>query len=58
MEAYGAKRLAWGSNFPASAGSLSDLLNSIRDVFEFLSEAEMNELMGGTATRIYPRLLD
>lgn len=58
LEAYGAKRIAWGSNFPASSGNLSELIDSIKKVFEFLSDDEMEDLMGGTAARIYPRLLD
>ena len=56
VQAFGARRIAWGSNFPASKGTLADLVAKIEGVFDFMSEDDLAEVMGGTAMRIYPVL--
>jgi L-fuconolactonase len=56
FEAFGAGRIAWGSNFPASPGTLSDLVKATEDALSFLSEAERDQVMGGTAAQLYPAL--
>ncbi len=53
---YGARRIAWGSNFPAAEGALATLLGSAREVLHSLADAEQALICGGTATRLYPAL--
>ena len=55
-EGFGADHLAWGSNFPASEGSLSDLRNTASAAISELTAGEQASFLGGTAARIYPRL--
>lgn len=57
-DGFGAGRLAWGSNFPASAGSLSDLREAAENAISGFTEPERASFLGGTAARIYPRLAD
>jgi predicted TIM-barrel fold metal-dependent hydrolase len=57
-DGFGADRLAWGSNFPASQGSLSDLREAAATAISELTESERASFLGGTAARIYPRLAD
>lgn len=56
IDAFGAKRIAWGSNFPAAEGSLSTLLGEARDALAGLSEADKACVFGDTARAIYPGL--
>lgn len=56
FETFGAKRIAWGSNFPASPGTLADLAKQTEDALSFLSEEEIERVMGGTAVTLYPSL--
>lgn len=55
-DGFGADRLAWGSNFPASEGSLSGLRDTAVAAISELTDAERASFLGGTAARIYPRL--
>jgi predicted TIM-barrel fold metal-dependent hydrolase len=55
-EGFGADHLAWGSNFPASQGSLSELRHTASAAISELSADEQSSFLGGTAARIYPRL--
>lgn len=54
VDVFGADRIAWGSNFPASAGSLPSLLNDARQATAELAPAEQSAIFGGTAKRLYP----
>lgn len=58
VEGFGAGRIAWGSNFPASQGSLAELRALVEDALAGLAPCERAEVLGGTAARIYPRLAD
>jgi L-fuconolactonase len=58
IKAFGASRLAWGSNFPATAGPLSDILKKAQAAFAFASPAEREWIFGKTAQTLYPRLAD
>lgn len=58
IEAYGANRIAWGSNFPATAGPLADILAKARQALGFASAADRDWIFGGTALRLYPKLKD
>jgi len=56
-EGFGAGHLAWGSNFPASPGSLSELRSTASAAISELTAEEQASFLGGTAARIYPRLV-
>jgi predicted TIM-barrel fold metal-dependent hydrolase len=53
---FGASRLAWGSNYPASEGSLRELLRLARDCIGFLPAADQEWIFSRTAERLYPSL--
>ena len=56
INAFGASRIAWGSNFPATAGPLSDILKQAQAAFAFASAEERDWIFGKTAQALYPRL--
>lgn len=56
LEAFGARRIAWGSNFPAAEGSLRDLLASAHEALAALSPIDQAMIFSGTAATIYPVL--
>lgn len=58
VEAFGARRLAWGSNFPTSPGALSEILATAKDRLKTLSEEDQNYIFARTAQRLYPTLAD
>lgn len=57
-EGFGAGHLAWGSNFPASKGSLSELRETAANATSELTADERTSFFAGSAARIYPRLAD
>ena len=56
VEVFGARRLAWGSNFPTSPGTLSEILATARDRLSSLSAADQDWVFGKTALSLYPKL--
>lgn len=58
VAAFGAPRIAWGSNFPAAEGTLAALLAEAKDALSMLSDADRAWIFGDTARAIYPRLTD
>ncbi|HEY1608263.1 MAG TPA: amidohydrolase family protein [Paraburkholderia sp.] len=56
LDAFGANRIAWGSNFPAAEGSLPQLLAEARESLSMLSHDAQEAIFGGTARTIYPAL--
>jgi L-fuconolactonase len=58
IKVFGASRLAWGSNFPATAGPLSDILKKAQVAFAFASAADQEWIFGKTAQVLYPKLAD
>lgn len=58
VSAFGASRIAWGSNFPASEHSLPELLALARETLSFLPEADREWIFSRTAQTIYPTLAD
>ncbi len=54
---FGARRIAWGSNFPASKGSLAGLLDEALLATASLSDEDRSWIFGGTALRLYPELV-
>jgi predicted TIM-barrel fold metal-dependent hydrolase len=55
---FGASRIAWGSNFPASERSLPDLLTLAQETLSFLPDADREWIFSRTAQRLYPALAD
>jgi predicted TIM-barrel fold metal-dependent hydrolase len=53
LGSYGAARLMWGSNFPAAAGPLRDLLANATSALSGLSANDAGEVFGGTVARFY-----
>ena len=53
---FGASRIAWGSNFPASERSLPELLGLAEDALRFLPQAEREWIFSRTAQTLYPSL--
>ena len=58
VEAFGAQRLAWGSNFPSSEGKLPELLKTARESVASLPAADREWIFAKTAQTLYPALAD
>lgn len=58
VAAFGASRLAWGSNFPASEGTMADNLKVARQCLACLSEEDRAWVFAKTAQQLYPALAD
>lgn len=56
LETYGARRIAWGSNFPAAEKPLPALVARALDALAPLAGADRDQIMSGTALRLYPAL--
>jgi predicted TIM-barrel fold metal-dependent hydrolase len=56
VDEFGAGRIAWGSNYPASRGTLTELLALAQRELGFLPEADRTAIFGGTALALYPAL--
>ncbi|WP_405771804.1 amidohydrolase [Streptomyces sp. NBC_00080] len=56
IEAFGARRISWGSNLPAAEQSLPELRALAEDVLAGLPEQDRQEIFAGTARRLYPGL--
>lgn len=55
---FGASRIAWGSNFPASERSLPELVALAQDTLGFLPAADREWIFSRTAQTLYPALAD
>ena len=53
---FGAKRIAWGSNFPASTGSLREMVQESQQDLAFMTPADLSEVFRETALSIYRAL--
>jgi predicted TIM-barrel fold metal-dependent hydrolase len=58
LEAFGAARIAWGSNFPASSGTLKEILDESRQALSFLPDSDQAQIFCHTARMLYPALAD
>ena len=58
VKTFGANRLAWGSNYPASEGSLADLLALAKRSLASVSAADQEWIFAKTAQVLYPALAD
>ena len=56
VEAFGAQRMAWGSNFPTSPGTLAEILATAKAGLASLSADDRAWIFGKTAQQLYPRL--
>jgi predicted TIM-barrel fold metal-dependent hydrolase len=55
---FGASRIAWGSNYPASEGTLAGLLGEARSALSALSESDRDWIFSRTAQSLYATLAD
>ena len=55
---FGASRIAWGSNYPASPGPLSKLLAAAREAVASVPSRDQEWIFARTAQSIYPVLAD
>jgi L-fuconolactonase len=53
---FGANRIAWGSNYPASEKPLPELVELAKDTLAFLPEKDRAWIFAGTAQILYPAL--
>jgi len=56
--AFGASRMAWGSNYPSSEGTLPDLLAVARQSLACLPTSDQEWIFARTAQMLYPALAD
>ena len=55
---FGANRIAWGSNFPASDGTLGEILAKAKAPIACLKQSDQDWILGKTAQSLYPALAD
>jgi predicted TIM-barrel fold metal-dependent hydrolase len=53
---FGASRIAWGSNYPASEGTLKEMVAEAQSAFSALSARDREWIFAGTAASLYPML--
>ena len=58
IAAYGANRIAWGSNIPATDGSLAEILGKAQQALSFASPEDCEWIFGKTALTLNPSLSD
>src|SRR5262249_19272486 len=58
IAAFGADRIAWGSNFPNSVGTLKEILTAAQKAFSFAKASDQDWIFGKTAQVLYPVLKD
>jgi len=56
VKEFGARRIAWGSNYPAAEGTLAGLLAEARQALASLPQADREWIFSGTARSLYPML--
>ncbi len=56
IAAFGAARIAWGSNFPNSPGTMAEILGAARKAFSFAKASDQDWIFGKTALTLYPSL--
>jgi predicted TIM-barrel fold metal-dependent hydrolase len=58
VEIFGASRLAWGSNYPTSEGTLAEIKATAEKRLASLSDEDRSWIFARTAETLYPRLSD
>jgi L-fuconolactonase len=56
VDAFGAKRMAWGSNYPTSPGTLTEILTTAQAGLACLNDEDRAWIFGKTAQQLYPAL--
>jgi predicted TIM-barrel fold metal-dependent hydrolase len=56
LSAFGAERIAWGSNYPAAEQSLPELLELAKRVLGVVPVESQVKIFADTARRLYPAL--
>lgn len=56
IDAFGAERIAWGSNFPNSIGTMKEILTAAQKAFSFAKASDQDWIFGKTALTLYPAL--
>ena len=56
VSTFGASRIAWGSNYPSSEGSLPELLALAKNTLSCLSKEDQSWIFAKTAQSLYPAL--
>jgi L-fuconolactonase len=56
VDTFGASRVAWGSNFPNSPGTLKEILGAAQKTFAFAKTSDQDWIFGKTALSLYPVL--
>jgi predicted TIM-barrel fold metal-dependent hydrolase len=56
VDQFGSDRLMWGTNFPATAGSMPELLTRAQEAFADLSTVDQQAIFATTARSVYPAL--
>src|SRR5271167_1040883 len=57
VDTFGASRIAWGSNFPNSVGTMSEILGAAKKAFSFAKDSDQEWIFGKTAQALYPALV-
>jgi L-fuconolactonase len=58
VNAFGAERVGWGSNFPNSVGTMKEILTKAQESFSFAKASDQDWIFGKTALQLYPSLKD
>ena len=58
VKAFGASRIAWGSNYPASEGTLKQFADEAKAALASLPGKDREWILHGTAQALYPALAD
>lgn len=58
VQEFGAERIAWGSNYPASEGTLSEIVKEAKEALSCLSHDAQEWIFFKTAQTLYPALRD
>ncbi|WP_395327869.1 amidohydrolase family protein [Novosphingobium sp. BL-8H] len=58
VDVFGAQRMAWGSNYPTSPGTLAEIKATAEDRLACLTDADREWIFAKTAQNLYPALDD
>jgi L-fuconolactonase len=58
VEVFGADRIAWGSNYPSSSGTLAEIVADAKVSCRVLSDEDRSWIFARTAQKLYPSLAD
>ena len=58
VQEFGASRIAWGSNYPASEGNLPGFVAAAKQAFATLPQSDQEWIFYRTAQALYPALAD